>query len=124
MKVLPIKEGSKVQPNTVYVIPPNTNISIKKGILHLVKQEHPHYTNLPINTFFESLAEDRKEHAIAIVLSGSGSDGALGVKAIKIPVELSLLKIHLRLNTTACHKAPLTQDLLITSYQLKKYQRN
>jgi two-component system CheB/CheR fusion protein len=81
MIVTPIKEGMKVESNSVYVIPPNKNVFIKNGILHLVAQEnHP---NLPINFFFESLAEDKKENSIVVILSGSGSDGTLGLKNVK-----------------------------------------
>jgi len=83
MPVLSIRDGMKAQGDTVYVIPPNTNITINDGILHFVKQPKPHYLNLPINFFLEALAEDKKENAIAIILSGSGSDGSLGIKAIK-----------------------------------------
>lgn len=83
MPVFSIKEGMKAEPNTVYVIPPNANIQVKNNILHLSKQEKSHHENLPINYFFESLAQEKKEHAIGIILSGSGSDGTLGLKAIK-----------------------------------------
>lgn len=83
MQVFSIRDGMKVNADTVYVIPPNTNITINDGILHFAKQPKPHYLNLPINFFLEALAEDRKENAMAIILSGTGSDGSLGIKAIK-----------------------------------------
>jgi two-component system CheB/CheR fusion protein len=83
MPVLLISNGLRIQANTVYVIPPNKNVAILNNVLLLVKQETPHYANLPINFFFQSLAEERKEKAIAMVFSGAGSDGTLGIRAIK-----------------------------------------
>jgi two-component system CheB/CheR fusion protein len=81
--VLPINDGIKIQPNTVYVTPSGTNIALKDDTLRFSKQKKPHSTNHPINFFFESLAKANKNNAIGIILSGAGSDGALGLKAIK-----------------------------------------
>lgn len=71
-----------VQPETVYLIPPKYNLIIRQGTLFLTKQEQKNL-NLPIDIFFQSLAEDQGAHAIGIVLSGAGSDGSRGIRAIK-----------------------------------------
>jgi two-component system CheB/CheR fusion protein len=83
MDILPIKNGLKVKPNCVYLNPPNKNVSIINRHLCLTEPEKAHALNLPINHFFCSLAEDQAEKAICIILSGTGTDGTLGLKAIK-----------------------------------------
>jgi two-component system CheB/CheR fusion protein len=83
MKVLQVTDHLKVQPNHVYVIPPNTSMSILKGYLFLFEPIEMRGLRLPIDHFFRSLAEDQQEKSIGIVLSGMGSDGSLGLKAIK-----------------------------------------
>ena len=77
-----ITDGITIQPDHVYVTPPGKCVKISHGKLLLLDPEKraPH---LPIDQFFRSLAEDRGELAIGIVLSGTGSDGTLGVRAIK-----------------------------------------
>lgn len=77
------KDRGVVQQNCVYVIPPNKSISILNGALHLFSPVESHGLRLPIDIFFRSLAIDRQEKSIGIILSGMGSDGSLGVKAIK-----------------------------------------
>jgi two-component system CheB/CheR fusion protein len=67
----------------VYVIPPNKNLSILNGTLHLFEAVEPRGLRLPIDFFLRSLAADRQEYSIGIILSGMGSDGSLGIKAIK-----------------------------------------
>jgi len=83
MPVYRIKNGMTVKPNTVYVIPPNKNASITNKKLSLEAQDEPHYTNLPINFFLRSLAADQGDCAIAVILSGTGTDGSLGLRDIK-----------------------------------------
>ena len=83
MRVVFAKDGMKVEPNVVYFNPPNNNLDIRDGILYLLEPNSSMHGNLPINFFLESLAEDRKDNAMAIILSGTGSDGTLGIKAIK-----------------------------------------
>jgi two-component system, chemotaxis family, CheB/CheR fusion protein len=82
MPVVQIEDGMRVEPNHVYTVPPNTYPSIHQGVLRLAVPKQLHGPRLPIDHFFASLGEDQHEHAIGIVLSGSGSDGALGVKSI------------------------------------------
>jgi len=82
MKVSSAREGVKVLENCVYVIPPNTNMTLVNGVLHLHELTIPSTLNHPINTFFQSVASDQGDNAIAIILSGSGSDGTEGICAI------------------------------------------
>lgn len=83
MKVFQVTDGLKVKPNSVYVIPPNKSMSILNNTLYLFATKEIHGIRLPIDIFFRSLANDRQEKSIGIILSGMGSDGSLGVKAIK-----------------------------------------
>ncbi|MFT5717881.1 MAG: two-component system CheB/CheR fusion protein [Oleiphilaceae bacterium] len=83
LNVIAITNDTKVLPNTVYVIPPNHNIAIFNRKLQLLSFPEPRTGNLPIDVFFSSLAEDQGENAVAIILSGTGSDGSQGLKEIK-----------------------------------------
>jgi two-component system, chemotaxis family, CheB/CheR fusion protein len=83
MKVVQIEDGMQVQPNCIYVIPPNADLSMLHGRLHLLEPSAPRGLRKPIDFFFRQLADDQHEKAICIVLSGMGSDGAGGLKAIK-----------------------------------------
>jgi two-component system, chemotaxis family, CheB/CheR fusion protein len=83
MTVLQIQDGMKVEPNSVYVIPPNKALSLLNGVLQLMEPAQPRGANLPIDTFFRSLAQDQGASAICVILSGTGTDGTLGLKAIK-----------------------------------------
>ena len=82
MDVEEAKEGMKVKPNHVYVIPPNREMSIFHGTLSLETPTVIHGLRMPIDAFFRSLAEDQGEMAIGIILSGTGTDGTLGLRAI------------------------------------------
>jgi two-component system CheB/CheR fusion protein len=83
MKVFQVKDRMVVRPNCVYVIPPNKTMSIRKGVLHLFQPIQARGQRLPIDFFFQSLADDRKELGVGLILSGMGSDGSLGLRAIK-----------------------------------------
>ncbi len=83
MKVLQVKNGMKVRPDTVYIIPPNRDMAILHGKLQLMEPSAPRGLRLPIDFFFQHLAEDQKERSIAVILSGMGSDGTTGLRAIK-----------------------------------------
>jgi two-component system CheB/CheR fusion protein len=83
MPVEQAHDGQKVEADHVYVIPPAKDISLLHGVLHVMPQGSPRGLNLPVDRFFRSLAEDRQERAIAVVLSGMGTDGTLGLRAIK-----------------------------------------
>jgi two-component system CheB/CheR fusion protein len=83
MQVVEVQDGMAVQPNCAYIIPPNRDMAFLNGSLQLLEPCSPRGQRLPIDFFFRSLAQDRRERAIGIVLSGTGSDGTLGVRAIK-----------------------------------------
>ncbi len=83
MRVYRAEEGMPVAPNCVYLIPPKKNLTIFHGKLLLSEQDHSRGINLPIDVFLRSLAEDQGESAVGIVLSGTGSDGMRGIRAIK-----------------------------------------
>ncbi len=83
MKVFQVKDHTVVKPDCVYVIPPNASMSILKGVLHLFEPIESRGLRLPIDFFFRSLAIDQKELAVGVILSGMGSDGSLGIRAIK-----------------------------------------
>jgi two-component system CheB/CheR fusion protein len=83
MQVLEVKDGMKVQCNCAYIIPPNYDMVFLNGVLHLKEPSAPRGHRIPIDVFFRSLARDQCERAICIILSGTGSDGTLGLRAIK-----------------------------------------
>ncbi|MBK8185145.1 MAG: PAS domain-containing protein [Candidatus Competibacteraceae bacterium] len=83
MPVQRAEEGMLVEVNSVYLIPPKKNLSIFHGKLLLSESDHNRGLNLPIDVFFRSLADDQAEKAIGIILSGTGSDGVRGIRAIK-----------------------------------------
>jgi two-component system CheB/CheR fusion protein len=76
-------EGMAVRPNHVYVIPPDTNMVLAQGNLRLTPRGETRGLHLPVDTFFRSLAQDQPAQAIGVVLSGTGSDGTLGIAEIK-----------------------------------------
>jgi two-component system CheB/CheR fusion protein len=83
MPVVQVRDRQKVAPDRVYVIPPNKDMSILHGVLHLLEPAAPRGLRLPIDFFFRSLADDRRARSIGVILSGMGSDGTLGLRAIK-----------------------------------------
>ena len=83
MPVMQISDRLKVLPGHVYVIPPNRDLSILRGVLHLLEPAAPRGLRRPIDSFFRALADDRQHKSIGVILSGMGSDGTLGLRAIK-----------------------------------------
>ncbi|HEX7552947.1 MAG TPA: chemotaxis protein CheB [Geothrix sp.] len=83
MQVFEVEDGMTVQPNCAYIIPPGRDMAFLNGTLQLLEPSAPHGHRLPIDFFFRSLAQDQHERAICIVLSGTGSDGTPGLRAIK-----------------------------------------
>ena len=83
MKVIQVKDRTILHAACVYVIPPNKEMSILHGVLHLLDRIALHGLHLPIDFFFRSLADDQQERSVGVILSGMGSDGALGLRAIK-----------------------------------------
>lgn len=83
MEISEAADGMKVLPNHIYVIPPNRDMSIMHGALQLFKPAEQRGVKHPIDFFFRSLAEDIREKAVCIILSGTGTEGALGLRAVK-----------------------------------------
>ena len=83
MPVDEVRDGMRIQPSHVYVIPPNSNMGLAGSVLKLSPRTETRGQHLPIDLFFKSIAEERKDRAIGVVLSGIASDGTEGVQAIK-----------------------------------------
>ncbi len=83
MKVLQVKERTRVRPDSVYVIPPNKDMSILRGVLHLSDPAEKRGRRLPIDFFLHTLAKDRGQRAVGVILSGIGSDGTAGMQSIR-----------------------------------------
>ena len=83
MPVKTVKNGTRIVPNHVYVIPPNTNIATRQGKLRLMPRSATKGLHMPIDYFFRSLATEWKNMAVGVILSGTGSDGSLAMEEIK-----------------------------------------
>ncbi len=83
MPVREVTNNLRVEENNVYVIPPNTNLGIAQGVLKLQPRPKNRGAHHPIDAFLESLAQDQRECAIGVILSGTATDGTLGLEAIK-----------------------------------------
>lgn len=92
MKVAQATNRMKVKPNCVYVIPPNKDLSILHGTLFLFEPSAARGLRLPIDFFLRSLAGDQQNRAVGVILSGMGSDGALGLRTIKENAGLCLVQ--------------------------------
>lgn len=90
MPVREATEAMRVEPDVVYVIPPNTELTVAGDLLHLAQPAQPRGLRLPIDALFGSLARDQGERAVGVVLSGMGSDGTLGLQAIRTRGGLTL----------------------------------
>ena len=83
MPVIQVEDGMVLEPNHVYVIPPNHDMAVRERTLRLLSRRRTAGRHLPINRFLVSLAEDQKSAAIGVILSGTASDGTVGLQAIK-----------------------------------------
>ena len=83
MPVTEVRDNMALEPNCIYVIPPNTRMILSEGVLHLSPRERIQGKYLPVDVFFSSLATERKSKAIAIILSGTDGDGAVGLEEVK-----------------------------------------
>jgi two-component system CheB/CheR fusion protein len=119
MKVCQVGDNMKIEPNRMYIIPPNKEMAVLNGSLQLLEMRQPRGLNLPIDTFFRSLAQDHGNNAICIVLSGTGTDGTLKARPV-----WPWCRTKIRQNTTACHETLLPPAWLILCCLLKKCRRN
>ncbi len=92
MQVVQVKDATQVLANCVYVIPPNADMSILNGVLHLLEPTAPRGLRFPIDFFLRALAEDQQERSVAVILSGMGTDGTIGLRAIKEHGGLTLVQ--------------------------------
>ncbi|HJW27437.1 MAG TPA: chemotaxis protein CheB [Rhodocyclaceae bacterium] len=92
MPVVQAGDGMGLEPNRVYVIPPNRYLSLLDGTLYLLEPTEPRGQRLPIDFFFRALADEGHERAVGVILSGMGSDGTLGLRAIKEQAGLVLVQ--------------------------------
>ena len=107
MQVAHAEDGMVVTADRVYVIPPNAVLTIKGGVLRLSTPAPAREHRRPIDSFFTSLAEDQGEHAVCIILSGSGSDGTQGLKAVKEHGGFTMAQSGVaRRRSSACRAAP------------------
>lgn len=83
MPVSEVKDGMAVEPNHVYVIPPNASMAVLHGVLNLMPRIETRGQHMPIDCFLQSLAEDQGNRAIGVILSGTASDGVFGMQALK-----------------------------------------
>ena len=83
MDVFQVTDNMDIKPNCAYIIPPNSDLAILHGALHLIEPTARRGLRLPIDYFFRSLAQDQGDRGICIVLSGTGTDGTLGLRAVK-----------------------------------------
>jgi two-component system, chemotaxis family, CheB/CheR fusion protein len=84
MEIYRVTDGMVLEPNSIFLIPPGKNLVVADQKLHLLEQEerNRHGLNFPIDIFLESLAKNYQERAIGVILSGTGSDGTNGLRAI------------------------------------------
>jgi len=92
MKVSQATDGMRVKPDFVYVIPPNRDLTIFRRTLQLLEPSAPRGLRMPIDFFFRNLADDLHENAVCVVLSGMGTDGTLGLKAVKERLGMALVQ--------------------------------
>ncbi len=121
MKVTQVTDRLQVKPNHVYLMPPNKSISILNGYLHLFEPTELLGLRLPIDIFFRSLADDQQEKSIGIILSGNGSDGSFGVKAIKEKNGIVLVQDPLTSNFNGMPNSAIDAvkvDIIASAYDL------
>ncbi len=92
LKVIQVRDRTPVRPGCIYVIPPNKDMSVLHGVLHLLVPTAPRGLRLPIDFFFRSLALDQRERGVGVILSGMGADGTLGLRAIKEQAGVALVQ--------------------------------
>jgi len=92
MVVREAADRMQIEPDCVYVIPPNKDLALLDGKLQLLEPAMPRGLRLPIDFFFRSLADEQRERAVGIILSGMGSDGTRGLQAIRERGGLALVQ--------------------------------
>jgi len=112
MNVRQVKDRTRVRPNAVYVLPPNKDMSVLHGVLHLFEPTAGRGLRLPIDSFFTSLARDQGDKAAAVVLSGMGSDGTRGLRAIREHGGLTLAQAPETAKFDSMPRSAISADLV------------
>jgi two-component system, chemotaxis family, CheB/CheR fusion protein len=120
MPVVQVEDRMKIEPNHIYIIPPDRNLVVENDELVTCEISKARGINLPVDVFFRSLAVGWKESAIGIILSGTMRDGAMGLKDIKEHGGWSLPRTRKPPSRTACPKAPSTRVWSISSCPSKR----
>ena len=123
MPVREVTNNTRVEPNRVYVIPPNTSLVIAEGILKLLPRKKTDGQHRPIDYFYQSLAEDQRERAISVILSGTASDGTLDARQSSPRAESRLLRM-IQPSMTACRGVRLRPAVLILCCHRKTLREN
>jgi len=92
IKVLAIKDGMEIEKNVVYVVPPNKDLAVLNRTLQLIDPVEVRGRRLPIDLFFRSLAQDQRDKAVCVILSGTGTDGTQGLTAIKGELGMAMVQ--------------------------------
>jgi two-component system, chemotaxis family, CheB/CheR fusion protein len=124
MQVCEGKHGMVVEPNQVYIIPPNAKMVLDGGVLQLSPREKVFGKYMPGDAFFFSLAADRGHKSIAVVLSGGDGDGSLGLTAIKAAGGVTFAQCEGQQSLIVCRTQQWRQGMSILCYRLSKLQRN
>ena len=121
MPVSKATEGMAVEPNRLYVIPHNASMTIADGLLRLQSRNPAQGKHMPIDVLFHSLAEDQGPNAIGVVLSGGGSDGALGIhKRSRVRVASPSPRTRPRRASAICRGPPSGLAAWILSWRLPR----
>ncbi|HET9961540.1 MAG TPA: CheR family methyltransferase [Nitrospiraceae bacterium] len=112
MPVRQAEEGTVVAPDAIYTIPPNKDMSILRGALYLHEPAAPRGWRTPIDFFLRHLAEDQGEKAVAVILSGMGTDGTLGMKSVKEHLGLAMVQDSASSKYSSMPKAALGTGLV------------
>lgn len=124
MTVTEVSDGLAVKPDHVYVIPPNATMSITGQTLHLARREESQVKHMSVDHFMRSLAEQKGNRAIGVILSGTGTDGTLGMAEIQAHGGVTFAQDEDRPSMTACHGAPSLQVMWTPFFLLKASPTN
>jgi two-component system CheB/CheR fusion protein len=103
MRVTEVRERTRVEPNHIYVIPPNGDLSLADGVLQILRPKAGNH--LRIDHFFRALARAQGSHAVGVVLSGTASDGTLGLRAIKVAGGITFAQVPESAKFDGCRRA-------------------
>lgn len=92
LSVVEVQEQTRIEPDRIYMGSPGGLMFLEDGLLHVKEMEDKHSPHLPIDHFLRSLAADQREQAICVILSGTGSDGTLGLKAVKAESGMAMVQ--------------------------------